>query len=141
MTHVSFRTTRSSLCRYQLNTFGDRFFDSRALGLELASRPPQVHMNVQGSFGEPWAEGEPRQFAAFKPATLPLFFGTVVYSFEGVCNMLPVENALRNPDDVFPVLYVGMLAARDFPRALRRSGCATKEYSTNALCPVPRLTE
>jgi len=37
LTHVSFRTTRSSLCRYQLNTFGDRFFDSRALGLELAS--------------------------------------------------------------------------------------------------------
>ena len=37
LTHVSFRTTRSPLCRYQLNTFGDRFFDSRSLGLELAS--------------------------------------------------------------------------------------------------------
>ncbi len=49
-----------------------------------------------------------RQYAVAKPATLPLFFGTVVYSFEGVCNMLPVENALRHSDDVWPILYGGM---------------------------------
>ena len=47
-------------------------------------------------------------FALSKPATLPLFFGTVVYSFEGVCSMLPVENALKHKADVFPVLYLGM---------------------------------
>ena len=51
--------------------------------------------------------GEPR-YAVARPQTLPLFFGTVVYSFEGVNSMLPVENALKERDDVFPVLYYGM---------------------------------
>lgn len=50
-----------------------------------------------------------RQYAVAKPKTLPLFFGTVVYSFEGVCNMLPVENALRNSNDVWTILYGGMV--------------------------------
>ena len=44
-----------------------------------------------------------RQYAVAKPTTLPLFFGTVVYSFEGVCNMLPVENAFGRHSDVVVV--------------------------------------
>ena len=56
LTHVSFRTTRSPLCRYQLNTFGDRFFDSRALGLELAS-----FYLAEARQSRDRAETEPRQ--------------------------------------------------------------------------------
>ena len=38
----------------------------------------------------------------------PLFFATVVYSFEGITSFLPVENALKNRDDIFSMLYVTM---------------------------------
>mmetsp|Transcript_10286 Transcript_10286/g.13421 ORF Transcript_10286/g.13421 Transcript_10286/m.13421 type:complete len:645 (-) Transcript_10286:168-2102(-) len=43
-----------------------------------------------------------------KPVTAPLFFATAVYSFEGIANLLPVENALENRDDMFPLLYLSM---------------------------------
>jgi len=45
----------------------------------------------------------------FKPAKAPLFYSTAVYSFEGVCSLLPVENALARPkEDMLPVTYAGM---------------------------------
>jgi solute carrier family 36 (proton-coupled amino acid transporter) len=39
----------------------------------------------------------------------PLFFATAVYSFEGVTNFFPVENALKDPSQIFSVLYVSMM--------------------------------
>lgn len=48
-------------------------------------------------------------FDLAKPAKVPLFYATVIYSFEGVCSLLPVENALARPREDMPtVMYVGM---------------------------------
>mmetsp|Transcript_18281 Transcript_18281/g.56058 ORF Transcript_18281/g.56058 Transcript_18281/m.56058 type:complete len:595 (+) Transcript_18281:60-1844(+) len=45
----------------------------------------------------------------FEPAKAPLFYSTAVYSFEGVCSLLPVENAMARPQqDMLPVTYAGM---------------------------------
>ena len=37
---------------------------------------------------------------------LPILFGQVVYSFECVCNVLPIENSLRRPMDMYAVVGV-----------------------------------
>ncbi len=37
-----------------------------------------------------------------------LFFGVVVYSYEGIGAVLPLENAMKTPQHVKPVVYIGM---------------------------------
>ena len=43
-----------------------------------------------------------------RPDTAPLFFGAVVYTYEGINSVLPVENALARPERMLAVLYAGM---------------------------------
>lgn len=43
-----------------------------------------------------------------RPGSSPLFFATAVYSFEGIANMLPVENSLKDREQVWPLLYISM---------------------------------
>jgi proton-coupled amino acid transporter len=44
-----------------------------------------------------------------KFGSLPLFIGTVIYSFEGCGAVLPVENSMRNPEDCPKVLVAAFI--------------------------------
>mmetsp|Transcript_6623 Transcript_6623/g.9842 ORF Transcript_6623/g.9842 Transcript_6623/m.9842 type:complete len:553 (-) Transcript_6623:1540-3198(-) len=83
------------------------------------------------------------QLSWFDIKKVPTFYSTVVYSFEGVCSLLPVENALANPRvDMPTVTYVGMfivtltytgvgaIAYAAWPTV--RSGSITAEVSSRA---------
>ena len=41
------------------------------------------------------SDGVGKGIVAAEPLTSPLFFATAVYSFEGIANLLPVENSLK----------------------------------------------
>ena len=43
-----------------------------------------------------------------KPYDWPLFLATAIYSFEGITNVLPVENALEHKNDIFSITYITM---------------------------------
>ena len=45
---------------------------------------------------------------AARPLESPLFYATAVYSFEGIANLLPVENALEDRTQIYSLLYVSM---------------------------------
>ena len=47
------------------------------------------------------------QLAAYK--TLPLFFGSVSFAFEGIGVVLPLENKMRRPQNAVRVVVLGML--------------------------------
>ncbi|KAJ1461092.1 transmembrane amino acid transporter protein-domain-containing protein [Pelagophyceae sp. CCMP2097] len=60
-----------------------------------------------------------------RPGRAPLFYATVVYSFEGICSLLPLENALAEPADMRFVIDAG-LAARRFVGFHRRRTAAAR---------------
>lgn len=52
-----------------------------------------------------------RELAVFSWSKLPLFFGTVIYLFEGIGLVLPLKNSMKNPSrfsSPFGVLNVGV---------------------------------
>lgn len=52
---------------------------------------------------------ERKTFASFE--TLPFFFGIALFAFEGIALVLPLKNAMKNPNKfggLFGVLNVGM---------------------------------
>lgn len=74
-----------------------------AIGIVLFSAVATIHKSFWGP-----DEAEPILFADASRA--PLFYATVIYSFEGVCSLLPVENALARPETDMPtVMYAGMI--------------------------------
>ncbi|KAI6647343.1 Proton-coupled amino acid transporter 1 [Oopsacas minuta] len=43
------------------------------------------------------------------PLTYPLFFGNVIFAFEGIGCILPQENKMSNPNLFVPILWIGMV--------------------------------
>mmetsp|Transcript_4364 Transcript_4364/g.13357 ORF Transcript_4364/g.13357 Transcript_4364/m.13357 type:complete len:503 (+) Transcript_4364:132-1640(+) len=84
-----------------------------AIGIVLFSAVAALHQAYFGSGSDDDDESGDDEsgggFAMAKPGKMPLFYATVIYSFEGVCSLLPVENALARPREDMPtVMYAGM---------------------------------
>ena len=57
-----------------------------------------------------FSEGPGEGLTAARPGSSPLFFATTVYSFEGISNLLPVENALEDKREMQRLVYVGLIS-------------------------------
>lgn len=80
-----------------------------AIGIVLFSAAATLHQRYFNGIRDDDLD-EDTSFEMAIPARMPLFYATVIYSFEGVCSLLPVENALARPQKDMPtVMYVGML--------------------------------
>ena len=77
-----------------------------AIGVVLFAAVEEIHaVYFHHRHGPP----EENHLEWFQPSRAPLFYSTAVYSFEGVCSLLPVENAMARPkEDMLPVTYCGM---------------------------------
>ena len=66
----------------------------------------------------------------------PLLFGAVIYSFEMICNVLPIENSMREPEKMRTVINISMAiycAVMCVPRAMPRHAVLWRAVACRAV--------